>query len=152
MGITNCTTDGAILMGIPFGTDKFINQQLFTIVGEYTSSIGALDYFIKHHQWTILRQCINTRPHFLVRSMSKFHGWEVYKIFDNLITAKILKIADIKSGAVMYAHAHLLRSLRNVLGGGMTPCVAANHFQVKRKRQARIRILPKRAFAKSEIL
>ena len=72
--------------------------------------------------------------------MPKFHGKQVYDKFDNLITAKILEIADIESSAAMYDHVHILRSLRNILGGGMTPLVGASHFQTNQKRQARITI------------
>lgn len=116
------------------GTDDYIKQHMRGLVDEYTSDIEALKYLNKQQQWALLRKRINTRPHYLVRSMPRHQGKEALVEFDKHMTTKILDIIDVKSIDTIYDHVNALRSLKNSLGGGMTPQVAANHFRVKQKR------------------
>jgi hypothetical protein len=94
LGIT-VATEGTVVMGVPVGTDDYIEGALAAHVGGLLLDIAALDYFTLHGQWTLLRMCVNQRPVYLQRLLQLRHGGVAFSRFDKAVTAKVLDVMGV---------------------------------------------------------
>ncbi len=85
-------TEGTVVMGVPIGTDKYIEGALAAHVGGLLLDIAVLDYFTLHRQWTLLRMCVNQRPVYLQQLLQLRHSGVAFSRFDKAVTDKVLDV------------------------------------------------------------
>ena len=66
--------DGGVMMGVPFGTDDFIDNHLGSLIDNYIKDLQALQFFDRQVAFTQLRMCINAQPPFLARCLPLERG------------------------------------------------------------------------------
>jgi hypothetical protein len=113
-------TEGTVVMGVPVGTDNYIEGALAAHVGELLLDVAALDYFTLHGQWTLLRVCVNQRPVYLQRLLQLQHGGVAFSRFDKAVTAKVLDVMG-----VLLLRAGGTRACALQCSSAWTPCAAS---------------------------
>ena len=112
--------DGGVMMGVPFGTNDFIDNHVGSLIDNYIKDLQALQFFDKQAAFTQLRMCINARPPFLARCLPLERGDKHFKLFDEQVTQQILTIAGVSQrqrSTELVQQVHSLRSLPGFLSG-----------------------------------
>jgi len=142
-------------MGVPFGTDDFIDNHVSKLIDNYIGDLQALQYFDKQAAVTQLRVCINTRPPFLARCLPLERADRHFKLFDEKVTQQILTIAGVSTAQrsdQLVTHVHNLRGLEfattSAQGRTIAPTLlqapwssraAANSSRLNRKNRTKTR-------------
>jgi len=112
--------DGGVMMGVPFGTDDFIDNHVGNLIDNYIKNLHALQFFDRQAAFTLLRMCINAKPPFLARCLPLHRADEHFKKFDEQVTQQILTIAGVprqQRSPELVDHVHNLRGLPGFLSG-----------------------------------
>ena len=91
LGVQVCV-NGCVVMGVPVGTDAFVEQKMEAMVDAHIGELEAVKYFSKQLQWTLLRLCFNQRVTHLLRVLPLHLGEAALGRFDMAITEKVLTI------------------------------------------------------------
>jgi hypothetical protein len=97
-------TDGIRVMGVPVGTDQFIEDDVGARLEEYVQDLHCLRYFTPHDQFALLLYCVNQRPEFMMRALDIYLAKESFAAFDAQVTDMLLEIMGVSQ-----AHADLVR-------------------------------------------
>ena len=75
MGVQQVRVHGGVVMGIPVGTDAFIEGQLEAMVEKHVEELEVAKYFPKQVQRILLLLCFNQRmAHLLAESVATAPG------------------------------------------------------------------------------
>jgi hypothetical protein len=64
------TADGITVLGIPIGTETYVQQQLENLTREQTAALDKLQHFGCAESFVLLKSCFNTRPIYTMRGIS----------------------------------------------------------------------------------
>ena len=84
--------DGIKSMGVPIGTDEYIEQTVEEMVGKYADDLQAIKYFTRQTQWAMILYCISQRPLFLLRTVKKTLGVQTFARFEKALTEKVMEV------------------------------------------------------------
>ena len=72
-GVHVCV-NGCVVMGVPVGTDAFVEQKMEAMVDAHIGALEAVKYFSKQLQWTLLRLCFSQRVTHLIMGVTAAPG------------------------------------------------------------------------------
>ena len=141
LGVQVCV-NGCVVMGVPVGTDAFVEQKMEAMVDAHVGELEAVKYFSKQLQWTLLRLCFNQRVTHLLRVLPLHLGEAALGRFDMAITEKVLTIMCVPElvRADFASRVHRMRGLPLELSGGGMRLTACVHVRVRALRMARHRV------------
>ena len=141
MGVQVCV-QGAVVMGIPVGTERFIEDKLGTMVEKHVGELEAVKYFSKQFQWILLLLCFNQRMTHLLRVLPLHLAQAALAEFDKMMTEKILAVMDVPEllQSDFVSRVHRMRGLPLELSGGGMRRTACDHVRVRALRMARHRV------------
>ena len=84
--------NGCVVIGVPVGTDAFVEQKMEAMVDAHIGELEAVKYFSKQLQWTRLRLCFSQRVTHLLRVVPLHLREAALGRFDMAITEKVLTI------------------------------------------------------------
>ena len=118
--------DGIIVMGVPVGTDAYIQSQLQLRLGKYGADLEVLEPFTAQQQFAVISKCINARPKYLQRYFEHGATKEVFEKFDRAVTDAIIGVANTTDDVLPRSvdAAHLIRGLPLCLAGLGVPRMA----------------------------
>ena len=111
--------DGVRVMGVPIGTDGFIEDDVGRRVQDCIEDLKAVKCYTAHTQWSMCLYCINARPVFLLRVVHMTLGTRHFEEFDRQLTDAVLRALGVDNAPRIYRKGvHVLRSLSQQLSGG----------------------------------
>lgn len=113
-------TDGMIVMGIPVGTDDYIEAAGAELLLKYQRDLPLLQYFTVQQQLCVLMYCITARPAFLQRALRPDVLQDRFEGFDEAVTVALESVIAMDGEALHHQYhnrIHAMRRLPQRLGG-----------------------------------
>ena len=126
------------MLGVPIGTDEFVQADTARRLEDYADDVDALDYFSVHQRYILLQKCINQRPVFLQRVIDLHLCSDAFGAFDDAITRAVMRLMGVAQvGDDFKDQVAALRGLRVQLSGGGIRHLARTSVRVRSLQLAR---------------